>query len=189
MLERCAQMADAFVAHLRAVARKKGDAAKQAAAAAVTREGLLAGVHYFRCRDAVEQVGRAPAPAPVPLPLPQLARVNGVQARPACARGTCLRRLPLACVRACICARLHECVHLSPVLALPPPPALGAATQLAAVEVLPAFLDQHPAIRLVVIDSVTFHFRQVVRRWRWQCLGVPAACCPRCSMPGWLCHA
>jgi RAD51-like protein 2 len=25
---------------------------------------------------------------------------------------------------------------------------------------LPAFLAQHPAIKLIVIDSVTFHFRQ-----------------------------
>lgn len=25
---------------------------------------------------------------------------------------------------------------------------------------LPAFLAQHPAVRLVVVDSVTFHFRQ-----------------------------
>lgn len=57
MLERCCQMADAFVAHLQAVAHKKGDPAKQAAAAGLSRDALLAGIHYFRCRDAVEQVG------------------------------------------------------------------------------------------------------------------------------------
>ncbi len=33
--------------------------------------------------------------------------------------------------------------------------------QLSAVELLPSFLAQHPTIRLVVVDSVTFHFRQV----------------------------
>ena len=33
--------------------------------------------------------------------------------------------------------------------------------QLAAVELLPSFLAQHPTIRLVIVDSVTFHFRQV----------------------------
>ena len=32
--------------------------------------------------------------------------------------------------------------------------------QLAAVEMLPAFLQQHPGVKLVVLDSVTFHFRQ-----------------------------
>ena len=31
--------------------------------------------------------------------------------------------------------------------------------QLALVQMLPAFLQQHPAVRLVVVDSVTFHFR------------------------------
>jgi hypothetical protein len=56
MLERCCQMADAFVAHLARVAALKGDAAKAAAAAALTRDQLLAGIHYFRLRDHVEQV-------------------------------------------------------------------------------------------------------------------------------------
>ena len=28
---------------------------------------------------------------------------------------------------------------------------------------LPAFLEQHPAVRLVVVDSVTFHFRHDFR--------------------------
>jgi len=34
--------------------------------------------------------------------------------------------------------------------------------QLAVIEVLPEFLSAHPSVRLVVIDSVTFHFRQDV---------------------------
>ena len=57
MLERCVQMADAFLAHLLRVAANKGDAAKAAAAAALTRDALLANIHYFRVRDHVEQVG------------------------------------------------------------------------------------------------------------------------------------
>lgn len=52
----------------------------------------------------------------------------------------------------CTCSRIHHTL-----LCLFP----AACLQLAAVEVLPALLDQHPGIRLVVIDSVTFHFRQV----------------------------
>ena len=32
--------------------------------------------------------------------------------------------------------------------------------QLAIVDALPAFLDAHPSVRLIVIDSITFHFRQ-----------------------------
>ncbi|CAG9460369.1 unnamed protein product [Pedinophyceae sp. YPF-701] len=32
--------------------------------------------------------------------------------------------------------------------------------QLAVVEQMPAFLDAHPDVRLLVLDSVTFHFRQ-----------------------------
>ena len=32
--------------------------------------------------------------------------------------------------------------------------------QLAVVDALPAFLDAHPSARLVIVDSVTFHFRQ-----------------------------
>lgn len=42
-----------------------------------------------------------------------------------------------------------------------PLPSLSHVAQLAAVELLPNFLAAHPAVRLVVIDSVTFHFRQV----------------------------
>jgi hypothetical protein len=49
-------MADAFMAHLHRVAARKGDPAKQAAAAALSREQLLANIHYFRIRDHVEQV-------------------------------------------------------------------------------------------------------------------------------------
>ncbi|PSC75198.1 Sodium hydrogen exchanger 7 [Micractinium conductrix] len=86
MLERCCQMADALSRHLARAAAAKGDAAKAAAAAAVGRDALLAGIHYFRIRDHVEQ--------------------------------------------------------------------------LAAVELMPGFLEAHPAVKLVVIDSVTFHFRQ-----------------------------
>ena len=32
--------------------------------------------------------------------------------------------------------------------------------QLAVMEILPSFLEQHPSVRLIVIDSITFHFRQ-----------------------------
>lgn len=38
---------------------------------------------------------------------------------------------------------------------------LNPGLQLAAVELLPGVLAAHPAVRLVVVDSVTFHFRQV----------------------------
>ena len=57
MLERCCQMADAFLAHLARLAAAKGDAGRRAAAAALTRERLLEGIHYFRVRDPIEQVG------------------------------------------------------------------------------------------------------------------------------------
>lgn len=59
MLDRCAQMADAFVSHLRRSAGRQGHegaaAAMAAAAAALSRDALLANIHYFRCRDHVEQ--------------------------------------------------------------------------------------------------------------------------------------
>ncbi len=32
--------------------------------------------------------------------------------------------------------------------------------QLAIVDALPSFLDAHPAVRIIIVDSVTFHFRQ-----------------------------
>ena len=32
--------------------------------------------------------------------------------------------------------------------------------QLAVVDILPSFLAEHPSVKLIVIDSVTFHFRQ-----------------------------
>lgn len=38
--------------------------------------------------------------------------------------------------------------------------ARDATEQLAVVDALPSFLDSHPAVRLVIIDSITFHFRQ-----------------------------
>lgn len=60
MLDRFTQMADAFLAHLRRAAHNKQNAAWQAAAAGLTREALLEGVHYFRIRDHVEQVRGAP---------------------------------------------------------------------------------------------------------------------------------
>lgn len=51
------------------------------------------------------------------------------------------------------------------------------AAQLAVVELLPSFLAQHPTIRLVVVDSVTFHFRQVRRGGRvWHLLRAETAC-------------
>jgi RAD51-like protein 2 len=84
--ERCKQMTEAFCKHLVSTANIKNDQARRDAAAALTPEVILSGIHLFRCRDAVEQ--------------------------------------------------------------------------LAVVEVLPSFLDAHPAVKLIVIDSVTFHFRQ-----------------------------
>jgi RAD51-like protein 2 len=32
--------------------------------------------------------------------------------------------------------------------------------QLAVVDALPSFLDAHPSVRVIIVDSVTFHFRQ-----------------------------
>jgi len=32
--------------------------------------------------------------------------------------------------------------------------------QLAIVDALPSFLDAHPSVRIIIVDSVTFHFRQ-----------------------------
>lgn len=55
MLERCTQMADAFLAHLQRWAAKKADPVRSAAAAALTRDALLSNIHYFRARDHVEQ--------------------------------------------------------------------------------------------------------------------------------------
>lgn len=31
--------------------------------------------------------------------------------------------------------------------------------QIALMHLLPAFLDKHPQVRVIVIDSITFHFR------------------------------
>lgn len=57
MLERCVQIVDGAMAHLRRVADSKGDPARRAAAAALGREAMLGRIHYFRVRDHVEQVG------------------------------------------------------------------------------------------------------------------------------------
>lgn len=87
-VERCVQMAGAFCKHLHKVAESRKDEAKRAAAASVTSDSILRGIHMFRVRDATEQ--------------------------------------------------------------------------LAVVELLPTFLHNHSNVRLIVMDSVTFHFRQDV---------------------------
>ena len=51
-------MADAFLSHLRRIASSKGEPTRLAAAAAASQEALLAGIHYFRVRDHIEQVRR-----------------------------------------------------------------------------------------------------------------------------------
>jgi RAD51-like protein 2 len=56
MVERCAQMADAFISHLQRIVRHKNDLVKLAAASRVTKETVLANIHYYRVRDATEQV-------------------------------------------------------------------------------------------------------------------------------------
>ncbi len=58
MVERCLQMVDACIAHLRRVAEGKADPARTAAVAALTREAMLGRIHYFRVRDHIEQVGQ-----------------------------------------------------------------------------------------------------------------------------------
>ncbi|KAK9813256.1 hypothetical protein WJX72_011511 [[Myrmecia] bisecta] len=86
MVERAVEIADACCRHLQRSAANSGDQAKQQSASALSRDSMLANIHYFRVRDHVEQ--------------------------------------------------------------------------LAALQTLPNFLQQHPQVRLIVIDSITFHFRQ-----------------------------
>ena len=57
MVERCLQMVDACLVHLRRVADSKGDPQRREAAAVLSREAMLGRIHYFRVRDHVEQVG------------------------------------------------------------------------------------------------------------------------------------
>ena len=62
MVERCLQVMDACLAHLRRVADSKADPQRRESAAALSREAMLGRIHYFRVRDHVEQVelrGRA----------------------------------------------------------------------------------------------------------------------------------
>lgn len=56
MVERCSQMADAFITHLQRIVRHKNNPIKLAAASKVTKETVLANIHYYRVRDATEQV-------------------------------------------------------------------------------------------------------------------------------------
>lgn len=58
MLRRIAQMADAALLHLERVAEAKNDASRRAASASLSRDALLDGIHFFRVRDACEQVRR-----------------------------------------------------------------------------------------------------------------------------------
>lgn len=55
--ERMGSMADALGAHLKKIARVKGGAARQEAAAGISRTRLLQGVHYCRVHSLTEQVG------------------------------------------------------------------------------------------------------------------------------------
>jgi RAD51-like protein 2 len=56
MVERCAQMADAFISHLQRIVRHKNDPVKLAAASKVTKDTVLENIHYYRVRDGTEQV-------------------------------------------------------------------------------------------------------------------------------------
>lgn len=61
--DRISTMASALVHHLHRIARLKGDPTRAAAAAAVTADSLLNGIHYYRIHDATAQVhgtGRLP---------------------------------------------------------------------------------------------------------------------------------
>lgn len=152
MLERCCQMADALSRHLARAAAAKGDAAKAAAAAAVGRDALLAGIHYFRIRDHVEQVG-----GHCVVFIVHAAEQKGRVLRGASCMAHTLRRHPNHCLAPQ--SALLPAAHPPPCSLLPSP--LPCPLQLAAVELMPGFLEAHPAVKLVVIDSVTFHFRQV----------------------------
>lgn len=84
--ERCRQMAESFCKHLKKVAIARQDEQKMKKATTLSAEDILKRIHYFRVRDAVEQ--------------------------------------------------------------------------LAVIEILGTFLTEHPQVKLVVVDSVAFHFRQ-----------------------------
>lgn len=84
--ERCAQMAHSFSAHLKKISLARGDPARQEAANALTPDKILSSIHYFRAKDAVEQ--------------------------------------------------------------------------LAVSNALPSILQERPNVKLIIMDSITFHFRQ-----------------------------
>eukprot|EP00890_Picochlorum_soloecismus_P002830 jgi/Picsp_1/3548/NSC_06386-R1_rad51 homolog c ( cerevisiae) len=84
--ERFSDMAQGFLQHLRKVSQARRDPERERVSNAMDVQGMMKKLHYFRVRDASEQ--------------------------------------------------------------------------LAVVEVLPSFLLQHPRVKVVVMDSVAFHFRQ-----------------------------
>lgn len=84
--ERFSDMAQGFLQHLRKVSQARRDPERERVSNAMTVQEMMKKMHYFRVRDASEQ--------------------------------------------------------------------------LAVVEVLPSFLLQHPRVKIVVMDSIAFHFRQ-----------------------------
>lgn len=86
MVERVVEIADACTRHLKKLAINNGTAAQLEAASKVSRDGMLANIHFFRVRDYTEQ--------------------------------------------------------------------------LAVTQMLPSFIANHPEVKLIVIDSIAFHFRQ-----------------------------
>ncbi|DBA87454.1 TPA: hypothetical protein ACH3X1_004493 [Trebouxia sp. C0004] len=89
MVERVVEIADACIRHLNKLAINNGTAAQKEAASKVSRDGMLANIHFFRVRDYTEQ-----------------------------------------------------------------------ASMLAVTQMLPSFIAKHPEVKLIVIDSIAFHFRQ-----------------------------
>jgi len=84
--ERFSDMAQGFLQHLRKVSQARRDPERERASNTMSVQGMMQKLHYFRVRDASEQ--------------------------------------------------------------------------LAVVELLPSFLLQHPRVKVIVMDSVAFHFRQ-----------------------------
>eukprot|EP00887_Chlorella_sp_A99_P003080 scaffold9.g3080.t1 len=135
MVDRCTQMADAMVAN------RKGDPSRIAAASALSREALLGGIHYFRARDHIEQVGSA-------------GRAGGQ----ACGAGGQVEE-----------RKDHR--RFAFMYKSPSQPAAEAEYAVVAEGQLPAFLGAHPRIKLIVLDSVTFHYRRgeghAHVQWEW----------------------
>lgn len=86
MIERVVDIADACIRHLNKLANHNGTTSQKDAVSKISRDSMLANVHFFRVRDYTEQ--------------------------------------------------------------------------LAVTQMLPSFVNSHPEVKLIVIDSIAFHFRQ-----------------------------